>query len=350
MRRSFLLAAAPAGAILLAAACSRGGGGGGTPTAGAASDVPAAVPVQAAPVTLTSLDVIVTGPGRTDVTAEQHVRAPFQGILSGFTVVPGDRVGTGQTLGSIVSQLSAAALSGARAMLAAASTPSERADAERAVRLAAQSVVRTPIRAPRGGIVVSRPVSAGDLVAPGDSLVTIAPVGSLVFIAQLAQNDAVRVRPGQPATVALAGTAPITGTVRRALPADSAGGLTVPVRIALDQARAPLTIGLFGTAHIVVSRRANVTTVPVPALLRDDINGITRIAVITPQGKAHWVTVTPGITQNGLVEIVSPALAAGTRVITMGQVGLPEGSRVQIQRMVTASGTDSAAASPTGAP
>lgn len=320
-------------AVALLAGCSGGKGNGsqGADSTAASADTTAAVPVQAADVARSTLAVTVSGPGRTDVIAEQHVRAPFQGVLTGFTVAPGDHVSAGQQLGSIISQTSQAAMAGAQSMLSGASTPAERADAQRAVQLAEHAMVRAPIRAPRGGIVVSRPASAGELVAPGDSLLSIAPAGSLAFIAQLAQNDAIRVRPGQAATIALAGSAPVAGVVRTALPADSAGGLTVPVRIQLVQSRTPLTIGLFGTATIVLSQRAGAITVPVTAVLRDDINGISRVATIARDGKAHWVTVTPGVSQGGLTEIVSPLLTPGTRVITAGQVGLPEGARVRVE-------------------
>lgn len=313
-----------------------GGAGAGAGGVGGGADTAAVVPVQAGIVARATLAVTVSGPGRTDVIAEQRIRAPFQGILSGFTAAPGDRVRAGEELGSIVSQTSQSALAGARAMLGAAATPAERADAERAVQLAKFGLVRAPIRAPSGGIVVSRSASAGELVAPGDSLMSIAPAGSLVFVAQLAQSDAALVRPGQPATIALAGAAPVPGVVKTALPADSAAGLTVPIRLSIAQARAPLLPGLFGIASITVSQRTAAITVPVAAVLRDDIAGTSRVAVITPAGTAHWVAVTPGVSQGGLVEIVFPVLELGTRVITMGQAGLPEGVRVRVEQSVAA--------------
>lgn len=347
MRRSVLASALVIVAVVSGSGCTGKGSDAGSATGGASgaaagADTAVAVPVQGAVVTRSPLAVTVSGPGRTDVIAEQHIRAPFQGIVAGFSIAPGDRVVAGQTLGSIVSQTSQAALAGAQSLLSSASTPAERADAERAVQLARRGVVRVPIRAPRSGILVSRPASAGELVAPGDSLATIAPAGSVVFIAQLAQGDALRVRPGQTATVALAGAAPVAGIVRTALPADSAGGLTVPVRIQLAQSRAMPTIGLFGTATIVVSQRSGAITVPAPAVLRDDINGISRVATIGRDGKAHWVTVTPGVSEGGLTEILSPVLDPGTRVITAGQVGLPDGTRV---RVTPPSGTGGGSAS-----
>jgi len=311
-------------------ACSRSGGSAdpGVPSTGGTTQ--AATPVQLGQVTRSNLAVIVSGPGRTDVINEQRVRAPFTGMLLSLSIAPGDHVGTGQPIGTIVSQTSQAALAGAQAMLAAARTPAERADARRAVAVASAGIVRTVLRAPQGGIVLSRAASPGELVTAGDSLASIAATGSLVFVAQLAQGDAIRVHRGQSARITLSGaTMPLSGTVHAILPADSAGGLTVPVRIDLSSGQTPITLGLFGTAQIVVAERRNVIAVPTAAVLRNDITGISQIAVVTGKGTAHWVTVTTGTSQGNLVEITSPAMPVGSRVITTGQVGLPEGTRVR---------------------
>ncbi|HEX9083464.1 MAG TPA: hypothetical protein VF836_01900, partial [Gemmatimonadaceae bacterium] len=109
--------------------------------------------------------------------------------------------------------------------------------------------------------------------------------------------------------------------------------MTVPVRIDfstdLQTAGAPIQTGLFGTVEIIVGEKFAVPVVPVAAVLRDDISGINRVALVTPAGLTHWVNVTTGATQGGNVEIKYPALTPGQRVIVSGQVGLPEGSKVR---------------------
>ena len=72
-------------------------------------------------------------------------------------------------------------------------------------------------------------------------------------------------------------------------------------------------------------------------MLRDDVYGTSRVAVVLPDGTARWVQVTTGIREGDAVEITAPppspqpALAVGTPVIVAGQVGLPDGARVQAQ-------------------
>jgi RND family efflux transporter MFP subunit len=322
------------------AACSRGSGAASAGDTGAAKndttpvDSLAATPVHMTVVERGNIAITVTGPGRTDALDLQKIRAPFTGILTLLRIAVGDRVGPNQVLAAIVNQPSQAALVGAETMVRSASTPAQRSDAERALVLARQNLVATQLRAPRGGVVVARSASQGDLLNQGDSILTIASAGSIVFVARIAQTDLAQVRLGQRANVNLPGQLGVVpGVVHGLLPADTNNVMTVPVRVDfstdLQTAGAPIQTGLFGTVEIVVGERSAVPIVPASAVLRDDISGISRVALVTPKGLAHWVNVTTGATQGGKVEIKYPALAAGQRVIVSGQVGLPEGSKVR---------------------
>jgi RND family efflux transporter MFP subunit len=317
-------------AVLLAAAVACGGG------SGRADSPPtrAAVPVRTARAARATLLETVAGPGRTEAVKQLRLRAPFTGTLAALRVTDGDRVAQGQELAAIVSRNSAAALAGARAMLDAARTPAESSDARRALKLAERELVRAPLRAPEAGVVVSHAANEGDLVNEGDDILTIAAAGSVVFVAQIAQSDLARVRPGQPATIELAARPrPLRGVVRALLPAASSDNLTAPVRIDFAPGGAPAALGLFGTARITVGERRDVLVVPAAAVLRDDVYGTSRVAVVRPDGTAHWVAVTPGLRQGDALEIAASAapIAPGTAVIVAGQVGLPEGAAVQEQ-------------------
>ncbi len=288
----------------------------------------AATPVRMASITRGSLSVIVSGPGRTDALNVQKVRAPFAGTLESLTVVIGDRVRSGQKVGALINQTSQATLSGAQVMQRDAKTPAQRSDANRALELARESLVQTALRAPRAGVVISRGASQGDLVSPGDSIISIASANSIVFIAHISQSDLPRIRPGQRATMDAPGRAiAVEGIVHGFLPADT-NAMSVPVRIDLRMSDAAVPTGLFGTAHIAVGERMNVNIVPVAAILRDDVNGTSRVAVVDPDGRARWAEVSVGVQQGTEAEISSPLLAPGTRVIISGQVGLPDGSHV----------------------
>ena len=329
------LLAAFAGAAL--AGCGRAEGDGGA-AARESAVVRGAVPVRTAPVARMTLQETVSGPGRTEALRQVRVRAPFTGTLVALRVADGDGVARGEEIAALVSRNSAAALAGARAMLDAASTAADSGDAHRALELAQRGLVQAPLRAPEGGVVLSHAANEGDLVNEGDDIVTVAVAGSVVFVAQIVQSDLARVRPGQTATVELAARpGPVRGVVHAILPAASSENLSAPVRIDVAALPGPVALGLFGTARITVGKRTGALVVPAAAVLRDDVYGTSRVAVVLPDGTARWVQVTTGIREGDAVEITAPprspqpALAVGTPVIVAGQVGLPDGARVQAQ-------------------
>jgi HlyD family secretion protein len=286
------------------------------------------VPVRVAVVARRTLAETVTAPGHTAALALEKIRPPFAGRLTELSVTDGDAVRAGQPVGTIVSRESEAALNGAREMDRQARTDAEKADASRAVALAERGLVRAPILAPATGTVVAHSAVRGDRVSEDQELLTIADAASWIFQADLAQSDLTRIRPGQAVAVELAGRSErLAGTVHDVLPGANAADYTVPVRVDLAALRAQLPIGLFGTARITVAERRNVPVVPEAALMRDDVTGTVRIAIVD-QGHAHWVDVTPGLRSDGVVEILNSKLEAGQTVVVSGQVGLAEGTHV----------------------
>jgi membrane fusion protein (multidrug efflux system) len=297
----------------------------------ARSTTVAATPVQAVPARRQNLPVTVSGPGRTDAVEKQKVRAPFNGMVESLSVADGDHVKDSQVIGTIVSRNSLAALEGAREMLRSAHTEAQRRDARRALELARQGLVRARLRAPEAGIVASHQADEGSQVNENDEIVEIVATDSLVFIAQIAQSDLIRVRPGQPATISLAALkTSLPGRVHAVLPSGSASDLTAPVRVDFMKGRFPPALNLFGVVRITVSQRKDALVVPAAALLRNDITGVTRMATVSSAGMVHWVDVETGPTVGNQVQVISPEIKTGTQVIVSGQVGLPEATRVRV--------------------
>ena len=288
-------------------------------------------PVRVAPVDRATLSLFVSGPGKTAALAQQKVRAPFAGTLAELSVFDGDRVRRGQRIGAIVARDSEAALSGAREMLRQASNEGERRDAERAVALAEKNLVRRPLAATFDGRVLSHSASAGDRVSEDQEILTISDTASTVFLADIAQSDLPRIQPGQKASIQIAGEPrPISAVVHATLPGGNAADSTAPVRIDLPEPARRLPPGIVGTARVLVGERSDATVVPDAAVLRDDVTGVSRVAVVT-DNRAHWVAVKTGVQEGGKTEIVSPAFASGQMVIVSGLVGLPEGKLVSAQ-------------------
>jgi multidrug efflux pump subunit AcrA (membrane-fusion protein) len=305
-----------------------GEGAGASKAEAAAPDAP--TPVVAAAVSARDLAVVVSAPGKTAALNQQKVRAPFAGTLTALTVSDGDRVRRGQVVGTVVSRESEAALSGAREMLRDSHSPAERADAERAVALAEQNLVRKPLMASADGAVLSHAASAGEKVSEDQEVLTIEDASTVVFVADVPQTDLAKIRDGQRATVQL-GSDPraIPGTVHSILPGANAADFTGSVRVDLPAAAARLALGLFGMARIVVGERPGALVVPDAAVLKDDVTGVTRVASIAG-GKIHWLDVKPGLRQDGVTEIAGAPLQPGAQVAVSGMIGLPEGKTVAV--------------------
>ncbi|MGH9443430.1 MAG: efflux RND transporter periplasmic adaptor subunit [Thermoanaerobaculia bacterium] len=292
---------------------------------------PPAVPVRAQTVTIENFSEIVRSPGKISVLAQQKLRTPFAGTLSELRVTDGDDVKRGQILGSVIARDSEAALAGAREMERQAATPGEKSDAARAVVLAERNLVRAPLRATVDGIVLSHAAAAGDRVSEDAEIVTIAESASMVFVADVPQSSLSRIHAGEPAAVALSGRpAPLSGSVHDILSAANTADLTIPVRIDFHPVPPRLSLGMFGEAAITVGEQPGAAAVPDAAILRNDVTGVSRIVLVTPQEKAHWIAVTTGLSQGGKTQIVSPPLAPGQKILVSGQVGLPEGSPLSL--------------------
>lgn len=291
------------------------------------------VPVKVAVVDRQSLDVIVKAPGETRALHTDRIRAPFAARLAVLKVTDGDRVSKGQVLAVIVSRDSEAALAGARQMLAAAKSPASLADARRAVALAKQGLVKQVVRSPTNGMVLSHNAETGDYVDANEVLVSIAETATVYFRAQVSQSDAAHLRPGQQASIEVPalGAKPLSAVVKGLLPVASSGDFTAPVRLDLVSSRGNLPVGLFGTARIIVAHHDNAMVVPVKAVLQNDVTGVNRMAIVGKQDHAHWLDVVTGVRDGNRLEIVHPAIPDGTRVITDGQVGLPEGAGIVVQ-------------------
>jgi membrane fusion protein, multidrug efflux system len=134
------------------------------------------------------------------------------------------------------------------------------------VRDAYLMLARTEIPAPIAGFVARRSVQLGQRVAPGNPLMTVAPLEDVWVDANFKENQLENLRPGQPVTLVadaygssaefhgkVAGFSAGTGAAFALLPAQNASGnwikvvQRVPVRIALDPKELeqhPLQIGL----------------------------------------------------------------------------------------------------------
>jgi HlyD family secretion protein len=184
------------------------------------------------------------------------------------------------------------------------------------------SISRTEVRAPVAGIVTARAARIGAIAsAAGGPLFTLIRDGALEMNADVAEQDLLRLAPGQAATVRVNGLdRAITGRVRLVEPSVDPMTRLGRVRIALDEPEA-VRDGMFGEAEIVVAERAG-PAAPVTAVASDG-----SVLVVGEDGVVRRVEVMPGIRDGGLVE-VRAGLAAGALLVARAGAFVHEGDRI----------------------
>jgi len=274
----------------------------------------------------------VACPGQWRLSDSLVVTAPFRAYVESLRPRAGDRVTKGSAVGVLVTYESRAALHGAEILERQARSADERQEAERALRLARRDLIRVPLLAGGTGTVLRRAAEPGSEVAESAELFTIVPDGSVVFEAHVPRGDAGRVSAGATAVVDLQGGGTVATRVQRRLPQTSEADQSALFWL-LPSVREPFDVlGRYGTASIEAGSAHRALLVPDSALVEDDLTGEVRVARVTPGSIAVWTPVRLGAPQPGSHELDAPALPAGTTVVVRGQHGLPDSTRVRIER------------------
>lgn len=186
------------------------------------------------------------------------------------------------------------------------------------------------IVAPAGGVVLRRRAEAGELVSPGAPVIVLGAGGGSVLRVGLPDRDAVRVRPGDAATVrfdAFPGTL-FAGRVAEVAPAATPGTGTYQVQVAVDATGRALSSGLIGRVEIAPAARERLRLVPIEALLEADDDSAT-VYTLTPDGRrARRLPVRVAFLR-GDRAAVSGGLDGVREVVTGGAAFLQDGAPVR---------------------
>ena len=207
------------------------------------------------------------------------------------------------------------------------------AQALAAQQAAAELATRGTVRAPFAGLVVRRWHSPGDLVdgVSTDPVLRLVDPTRLQVEAQVPGPDAGQVRTGQLARIRATSSrtaATVDGTVHTDPVLADPASAAFSVRVTLPNPES-MPLGLPVEVAIVVERRDNRVTIPVAALIREQ--EATSVYVVSNDGHAHRQSVTVGLVSSTVAEVLK-GLEPGARVITQGQVALPDGAAVAVSQ------------------
>jgi HlyD family secretion protein len=209
--------------------------------------------------------------------------------------------------------MAAAALSRAQAKLTAAQV----------------AVKHTRIRAPLSGVVLKRYVERGEVVQPGEPLVTFAGDGPLQVRIQPDESNLALLEQGQRALVSAEAFPDqrLQASVRRIAPSIDPMRGTVEVDLDIED-ESDLRPDMTVTVEIEVGRKASALVVP--ASMIHDLGSDTPWVLVAKEGEATRRDVQLGLEGDDLVEITS-GLTEDDRVIPT-TLPIDEGDPVRLRR------------------
>ena len=187
----------------------------------------------------------------------------------------------------------------------------------------------TNVRATISGIINSRKVEPGSVVAPGTPMFDIVNINSLKLSVLVDESQVGRIQVGQNVNinVNVLPEEKFSGRITFIAPKSDAS-LNFPVEIEVPN-NGRLKAGMYGTAVFQTNNGAemqSMLTVPVEAFS----NGVSSGEIfIAENGVAKMIKVGVGKVYGDQVEILS-GLKEGQQVITSGQINLDNGSKINI--------------------
>ncbi|MBE9062310.1 efflux RND transporter periplasmic adaptor subunit [cf. Phormidesmis sp. LEGE 11477] len=187
----------------------------------------------------------------------------------------------------------------------------------------------TQITSPIGGIVQERMADPGVVVQPGTGIFKIGDYQQVRLRANVAQQDASRIRTGTPIVAKIPGTESagvVRGQVTSIFPQTDMTTRTVTIEAVVDNPNGQLLSGQFVDMEIITEQRANALSVPTAAVTQ--FNGESAVWVVNGE-TAQRKSVTTGLASSDRIEI-KDGLEAGERVITSGYRRLRPDGKVAI--------------------
>ncbi len=296
----------------------------------------ATVAVQSTQVRRGDMEVTVRATGKVDALRKQKLFSPVAGKVTSLMALEGVSVQPGDILAIIQTKESQAAIVGSESLVRSAKTDEQKAEAQRALEIAKSSENSVAIRASVSGIVSTRSISEGELVAENAELFTVIDLSTLVFIADVPARDLPSLALGQRCSIILQalGRKSLLAEVEAINPQSDVMSQTVKVRLKLLQGdpvkRKFLKTDMIGDVTITTGVLKGAFIVPKSALLRNDESNSYTIVTFTPDSLSVSVPVEVRGMTDSTVAIGNHNLKEGMNVITEGHYALADSTRITV--------------------
>jgi len=191
----------------------------------------------------------------------------------------------------------------------------------------------TEIRSPIDGVVTDRPLYPGEMASTSAPLLTVMNLSIIKAVAHIPQSDALLLHNGDKATVTVSGLDPVPGSVTLVSPALDPNSTTVEVWVQAKNPNQQLRPGTTAQVAITAQTVHDALVIPASALLNASGNKA-QVMVVDSQSQAQSRDVETGIQGTDGIQIVS-GLKPGEQVVTQGAFGLPDKTKVKVEKPAT---------------
>ena len=305
---------------------------------GGQSAVKAVVTVKVGAVSERDAVVIVEATGKTDALRKEKSYAPIAGRITSLKALEGTEVKKGDVLAIIQTKESEATILGAESMLRSAVSAEQKSEAQHTLELARSTQNSINVYAKFDGVVSTRSVSEGELVAENAELFTIVDLSTIDFLADVPLRDVSSVHRGERASVSFQSIPAqlFPASVDAMNPQSDIQSQTVKVRLRFltlnNTIFSLLRTEMIGTAQMTTGVRRHALFIPKAALLRNDEDNSYSVVMITTDSLAKIIPVAVGTNDDSSAEIRSEQLRAGMMVVTEGNYALTDSTRLSVAR------------------
>lgn len=189
----------------------------------------------------------------------------------------------------------------------------------------------TEIRSPIAGFITDRPLYPGEMATTAAPLLTVMDISQVTAKAHIPQSDALLLHRGDQAAITLAGLEkPVPGKVSLISPALDPNSTTVEVWVQAANPDQQLRPGTTAQVSITAQTIHDALVIPAAALLNAKADAA-QVMVVDGQSQAQGRDVKTGIRSGDQVQILS-GLKPGEVVVTEGAYGLPDKTKVKIEK------------------
>jgi len=303
---------------------------------GGGESAKATVAVKSTSVRRGDMEITVHATGKVDALRKQKLFSPVAGRVTSLIALEGASVQPGDVLATVQTKESQAAIVGAESLLRSAKTDDQKAEAQRALEIAKSSENSVAIRSSVSGIVSTRSISEGELVAENAELFTVIDLSTLMFVADVPARDLPSLAPGQRCSILLQAFSgkSLLAEVEAINPQSDVMNQTVKVRMKLLQGdpakRRLLKTDMIGDVTITTGVLKGALIVPKSALLRNDESNSYTIVTFTPDSLSVSLPVEVRGMTDSTVAIGNHSLKEGMNVITEGHYALADSTRISV--------------------